>query len=101
MRNLLAFILIASLPGTIACSAILTPAATNYPVNSDLDLRELSSMKRGESCARTILWVFGPDGSASVATAAQAGGLRRVRYVDNRYDNNFLWQNYCVIAYGD
>jgi hypothetical protein len=70
-------------------------------VDSDLDLRELSTMKRGVSCARTILWVFGPDGSASVAAAAQAGGLRRVRYVDNRYDNNVLWQNYCVVAYGE
>jgi hypothetical protein len=36
-----------------------------------------------------------------VAAAAQAGGLTRVLYVDNRYDNKFLWQNFCVIAYGE
>lgn len=83
------------------CSAVLTPAATIYPVDSDLDLSQLPSMKRGESCATTILYAFGPNGRASVAAAAQAGGLHKVRYVDNRYDNKFLWQKYCVVAYGE
>jgi hypothetical protein len=84
-----------------ACSAILTPAATTYPVTSELDFSQLAGMKRGESCAKTILYIFGPSGRASVAAAAQAGGLRRVRYVDNRYDNNVLRQRYCVVAYGE
>jgi hypothetical protein len=86
---------------TIACSAVLTPAATTYPVTSELDFAQLAGMKRGESCAKTILYLFGPSGRASVAAAAQAGGLRRVRYVDNRYDNNVLRQRYCVVAYGE
>jgi hypothetical protein len=86
---------------TTGCSAVLTPGVTTYPVDSDVDLAQLSSMKRGESCARTILFVFGPNGRASVAAAAQAGGLSRVRYVDNRYDNNVIRQRYCVIAYGE
>lgn len=84
-----------------ACTAVLTPAATTYPVTEQVDFSKLGGMKRGESCARTILWAFGPSGRASVAAAAQAGGLTRVVYVDNRYDNKFLWQNYCVIAYGE
>ena len=86
---------------TTACSAVLTPAATTYPVTSEVDFAQLAEMKRGESCARTILYLFGPSGRASVAAAAQAGGLSRVRYVDNRYDNNVLRQRYCVIAYGE
>ena len=95
------------LPGCVllfaasACSAVFTPAATTYPVNADVDLTQLSSMKRGESCAKTILYLFGPSGRASVAAAAQAGNLRRVRYVDGRYDNNILRQRYCVVAYGE
>ncbi len=83
------------------CSAILTPAATTYPVTEPVDFTKLAQMKRGESCARTILYIFGPNGRASVADAAQAGGLTRVVYVDNRYDNNVLRQRYCVIAYGE
>lgn len=84
-----------------ACSAVLTPAATTYAVDSDVDLTQLSTMKRGESCAKTILYLFGPSGRASVAAAAQAGNLRRVRYVDGRYDNNIIRQRYCVVAYGE
>ena len=94
-------LLLAALIGLTACSAILTPAATTYPVNSDFDLTRLATMRRGESCAKTILFIFGPNGRASVAAAAQAGGLRRVHYLDNRYDNNVIRQRYCVIAYGE
>ena len=89
------------LSATVACSAVLTPAATTYAVDSDVDLTQLSTMRRGESCAKTILYIFGPNGRASVAAAAQAGNLRRVRYVDGRYDNNILRQRYCVVAYGE
>ena len=95
------YLLTAALSATAACSAVLTPAATTYPVHSEVDLRQLASMKRGESCAKTILFLFGPNGRASVAAAAQAGGLTRVRYVDNRYDNNVIRQRYWVIAYGE
>ncbi|HEY7614787.1 MAG TPA: TRL domain-containing protein [Gemmatimonadales bacterium] len=93
--------LIAAIVTITGCSAVLTPAATTYPVTASLDLTRLAGMKRGESCAKSILFVFGPNGRASVAAAAEAGGLRQVRYVDNRYDNNFIRQRYCVIAYGD
>jgi hypothetical protein len=93
-------LLLAALAFT-GCSAVLTPGVTTYPVDSDVDLTQLSSMKRGESCARTILFIFGPNGRASVAAAAEAGALSRVRYVDNRYDNNVLRQRYCVVAYGE
>jgi hypothetical protein len=93
--------LTAATAATTACSAVLTPAATTYPVTEQVDFSRLAQMKRGESCAKTILYVFGPSGRASVAAAAQAGGLTRVRYVDNRYDNNIIRQRYCVVAYGE
>ena len=101
MRPIRRWQLLALLLPTIACSAVLTPAATTYPVTSELDFTQLASMRRGESCAKTILYMFGPSGRASVAAAAQSGGLRRVRYVDNRYDNNVFRQRFCVIAYGE
>jgi hypothetical protein len=93
--------LITLLLAVAGCSAILTPAATTYPLTEQVDFAKLAQMKRGESCARTILYLFGPNGRASVAEAAKAGGLSRVVYVDNRYDNNVLRQQHCVIAYGE
>jgi hypothetical protein len=93
--------LITLLLAVAGCSAILTPAATTYPLTEQVDFAKLAQMKRGESCARTILYLFGPNGRASVEEAAKAGGLSRVVYVDNRYDNNVLRQQHCVIAYGE
>ena len=100
MRSIRSY-LIAAATATTGCSAVLTPAATTYPVTANLDFAQLASMKRGEACAKTILYFIGPNGKASVAEAARAGGLTRVRYVDNRYDNNVIRQRYCVIAYGE
>jgi hypothetical protein len=97
-RSLLAVSLIAATGG---CSAVITPAVTTYPVTGDVNFAELDTMKRGESCSLTVLGIFGPNGDASVATAARAGGIARVRYVDNRFENRILWHRLCVVAYGD
>jgi hypothetical protein len=83
------------------CSGLITPAATTYPVEAGLDFSQLSTMKRGESCSTTVLGIFGPNGDATVATAARAGGITRVRYVDNRIRNYILWYRFCVVAYGE
>lgn len=83
------------------CVATLTPAVVVNPLDAGVDYTQLAGMKQGKSCAVTYLFTFGPDGDASVAAAARDGGLRRVRYVDNRYENSFWRQRYCVIAYGE
>lgn len=92
---------LALLAGTLGCSAVLTPAVATYPVTEPVDFSELPNMKQGESCSLTILGIFGPNGDASVAAAARAGGISRVRYVDNRFENRFLWHRLCVVAYGE
>jgi hypothetical protein len=86
---------------TGACTATLTPAVTTYPAVAPEDYSQLATMKRGKSCAITYLFFFGPQGQASIAAAAQKAGLRRVRYVDNRYENQYWRQRYCVVAYGE
>jgi hypothetical protein len=91
----------ATLAVTGACTAMLTPAVTTYPADAPMDFSQLATMKHGESCAVTYLFFFGPQGRATVAAAAQKVGLRRVRYVDNRYENQYWRQRYCVVAYGE
>ena len=100
LPRMLAAPLLLSLAGA-GCSAMITPAATTFPVTEDIDFSELESMKQGESCALTVLGLFGPNGDASVAAAARAGNISRVRYVDNRFENRFLWHRFCVVAYGE
>ena len=97
-RFALASILLAGVP---ACSAIMTPAATTYPLDSAMDFSRLATMKKGESCSTMVLGVFGPSGDASVAAAALKAGIRQVHYVDNRVRNYILWYRFCVVAYGD
>lgn len=94
-------LLAAALLATAGCAAVITPAATTFPVTADLDFAELQNMKQGESCSLTVLGIFGPNGDASVAAAARAGNLTRVRYVDNRFENRILWHRFCVVAYGE
>jgi hypothetical protein len=89
------------LAGVVSCSGLFTPVATTYPVDGGIDFSQLGTMKRGESCSTMILGIFGPNGDASVATAAKAGGITQVRYVDNRIRNYILWYRFCVVAYGE
>ena len=89
------------LASLLGCSGLITPAATTYPVEGGVDFSQLGTMKRGESCSTTVLGIFGPNGDATLATAARAGGISRVRYVDNRIRNYFLWYHFCVVAYGE
>jgi hypothetical protein len=85
----------------LGCTGLITPAATTYPVNQEMDFSQLQTMKRGESCSTMILGIFGPNGDATVASAARVGGISRVRYVDNRIRNYLLWYRFCVVAYGE
>ncbi len=101
-RDAVRTVALATLPLAFsACVATLTPAVVVNPLDAGVDYSQLAAMKKGRSCAITYLYTFGPSGDATVAAAAAAGGLRRVRYVDNRYENNILRQKYCVVAYGE
>lgn|SRR5512147_442148 len=83
------------------CSAVVTPGVTTYPVDAPVDYAQLPRMRHGEACSITYFFLFGPNGAASIAAAAREAGLHRVRYVDNRYENQFWRQRYCVVAYGE
>ncbi|MCG5055383.1 MAG: TRL-like family protein [Myxococcales bacterium] len=58
-------------------------------------------MKRGESCAKSILGLVA-TGDASVATAAQAAGITKVASVDGHHTNILgIFSTYCVIVTGE
>jgi hypothetical protein len=101
MRKLASILGPMVLTSLFGCTGLITPAATTYPVEGGVDFSQLGSMKRGESCSTTILGIFGPNGDATVASAARAGGIAQVRYVDNRIRNYILWYRFCVVAYGE
>ncbi|HEX7480314.1 MAG TPA: TRL-like family protein [Polyangiales bacterium] len=56
--------------------------------------------KSGESCANSILGLVA-SGDASVATAAQKGGISTVSNVDHRTMSILgIYSEYCTVVYG-
>jgi hypothetical protein len=58
-------------------------------------------LKKGQACATNIAYIF-TTGDASFSAAAEAGGIRKILYVDYEATNIFLgtYQKYCLIVWG-
>jgi hypothetical protein len=62
---------------------------------------EVSSIKTGKSCAKSILGVFA-SGDASIETAKKNGGISRVASVDHETTNIMhFYGQYCTIVTGE
>lgn len=58
-------------------------------------------MKSGSASSQCILGICAV-GDCSITAAAKNGGLKRVDYVDYKYDNIIgIWQQVTVTAYGE
>lgn len=58
-------------------------------------------MKSGSASSQCVLGVCA-YGDCSITAAAKNGGLKRVDYVDYKYDNIIgIWQQVTVTAYGE
>lgn len=58
-------------------------------------------LKSGSASAKCVLGLYA-WGDCSITEAAANGGLKRVDYVDYRYDNVIgIWQKATVTAYGE
>lgn len=58
-------------------------------------------MKSGSASSQSILGLCA-YGDCSITEAAKNGGLKRVDYVDYKYDNVLgIWQQVTVTAYGE
>lgn len=100
MKRAVAILTVAFLAGLGGgCTTIYPTNAVNTNSLESLDFSRVQTMKRGESCARTILG-FISDGSASIADAARAAGIRTVELVEYRHTLNPLFAKQCTIVYG-
>ena len=96
------FLVVALLPAVLVLNACGAVFATNGMNTSDLqtvDFSKLGQMKRGESCATTILGLF-TDGSSLISDAARSGGLRKVDLVEYKFSANPLFSKQCAIVFG-
>lgn len=90
------------LGGCIA-APVVPPVGVLY---TDMDapigtMQRDASSKRGESSVTAILGMFS-TGDGSVAAAAAAGGITRVKGIDYHFTNVIgVYQKYTTVVYGD
>lgn len=99
MRTFRLLLLAATLPLTAGCTTAFVPSSGNMATLDDVDFSQIATMRRGESCATTILGVF-TQGEAMITTAAQNAGISKVELVEHKVSANPLYAQQCVIVFG-
>lgn len=91
--------------GLCGCvSAPFTPplgllSTTKAPLSTDGNWKV--GLKSGSASSQSVLGLYA-WGDCSITAAAREGGLKRVDFVDYKYDNIIgIWQRVTVIAYGE
>ncbi|MCL5270163.1 MAG: TRL-like family protein [bacterium] len=70
------------------------------PIDTDADQTPVST-RQGEASSMSILGLVAV-GDASIKTAAEEGGLKKIDHVDYRYLNVlFIFQKFTTIVYGE
>lgn len=96
------FLALALVPAVLTLNACVSGFPANGMNNANLqavDFSRVGQMKRGESCATTILGLF-TNGSSLISDAAKAGGLKKVELVEYRGSANPLFSKQCAIVFG-
>ncbi|MDR1360726.1 MAG: TRL-like family protein [Rickettsiales bacterium] len=84
-----------------ACTVQTTPAVNTTDLNK-VEFSKISEMKRGESCHKKFLLVFGPFGTQSIARATEKGEISKVNFVDYSATVAFpFYADNCTVVYGE
>ena len=93
--------------GVALCGCVSAPfqppvglvSSSKAPLSTDGNWKV--GLKSGSSSAQSVLGVYA-WGDCSITTAAQNGGLKRIDFLDYKYDNVIgVWQKVTVTAYGE
>lgn len=99
MRTIRFLALAALIPFAAGCTTAFVPSGVNMVSVDDVNFSEVSSMKRGEACATTILGLF-TQGEAMLTSAARNGGISRVEMIEHKLSANPFFSQQCVIVFG-
>lgn len=100
-------LLMASVFGAALCGCVSAPfvpptgmvAQVKAPLSTDGNWKV--GLKSGSASSQSVLGLYA-WGDCSITAAAEAGGLKRIDYVDYEYDNVIgVWQKVTVTAYGE
>lgn len=100
MRRISAGALLIGMLTFTGCASYQVSADVNQTDLSEINFPEdLENWSRGQSCASTFFGL-GPFGSASVAEAAEDGGISNVKYVETDVSSFIFMGEVCRTAYG-
>ncbi len=82
-----------------SCTTVITNV-TNSNNLSELNVKQIGSYKRGETCTFSVLSI-GPFGNSSIIETAEKGGINKIIFVDTVIKNRILYKNICLVVYGN
>lgn len=100
-------LMIASFGLAVLCGCVSAPfqppvglvSKVSAPLSTDGNWKV--GMKSGSTDSKCVLGIYA-WGDCSITAAARNGGLKRVDFVDYKYDNVLgIWQKVTVTAYGE
>ena len=81
-------------PGAVATVALTTKIGSR-------DANLTVKLKKGESCEKYYLLIFGPVGNKSVIDAAKQGQVTKIKSVDYATEEYGIYSRNCVYVYGE
>ena len=89
---------------TIIFTALLVGCTTATPTVHIVNLTDANltvELKKGESCEKYYLLIFGPVGNKSVIDAAKQGKVTKIKSVDYATEEYGIYSKNCVYVYGE
>ena len=90
----------------VLISFVIIGCTTVSPITNTVDLTNTDfinakDFKEAKACEIYFLWFIGPFGNAQIIKAIQENYIKKVYAVDKYFTNYILFQEKCVIVYGE
>ena len=90
----------------VLISFVIIGCTTVSPVTNTVDLTNTDfinakDFKEAKACEIYFLWFIGPFGNAQIIKAIQENYIKKVYAVDKYFTNYILFQEKCVVVYGE
>ena len=90
----------------VLISSVIIGCTTVSPITNTVDLTNTDfinakDFKEAKACEIYLLWFIGPFGNAQIIKAIQENNIKKVYAVDKYFTNYILFQEKCVLVYGE
>jgi hypothetical protein len=98
MKKFVLILAAASMCYLSGCVSQMSPAVSTSQLN-DIDFSDSKSWKSAEACNLQILF-FPPFGNGGIVEAANKASISKIKVVDYKHEEYFLFRRFCTAVYG-